>query len=192
MKGVIGSGWKVVAKGDSAEASLTERCCCGKKDPAEVVSTVIGPDTGRWRRPESAAARDPAWLGRLGGPSSSGLIGPASVTPASQGAMERSACVGESRVDEVDACACFVATLMRRARRFVGESAVVLTGVAGWSSPSEEAVELDVEGNASPGLDRISAGGSVKVGERRGGVYTGRESDRSDWADAEDEVRRWC
>ena len=43
---------------------------------------------GRWRRPLSAAASEPAWLGRRVGPSSIGLAGPASDTPASQGLIE--------------------------------------------------------------------------------------------------------
>lgn len=135
--------------------------------------------------------RVPAWEGRRGASTSAGgLVAPASVTPASQGAMGRtpSSDVDEMELvcewpDEVDDL-----PVRRRALSRVGLAGGALNDVL---SPSSEPAE-DVEGYASPGLERINAGGSVNVGESLPGVHdVGIESDLADCADALDEVLRW-
>ena len=53
-----------MAKGERADASLTERCCAVPKELAERLLEGTPIDAGRCLLPLSAAAREPAWLGR--------------------------------------------------------------------------------------------------------------------------------
>lgn len=60
----MGRGWKVEAKGERADASLTDRCCAV---PVKLAERPVGGtpmEAGRCLLPLSAAAREPAWLGR--------------------------------------------------------------------------------------------------------------------------------